>query len=300
MPSKKVTLTGMRKREELTAWLFISPIVLGIFIFQLYPTIFSFFISFTTWNLLTPPKWVGFSNYLALFTNDRFIKNTMTNTATYALWTVVLGLVLGLIFAALLNQDIRGKYLYRAIYFVPVVAPTVAIAILWQVLYEPNFGVFNGILRMIGVKGPNWLGNSTWAMRSIIFEAIWAGLGFTILIFLAGLQGISQEYYEAAEIDGANFVQKFLFITLPLLSPTTFFLLVTGVIGSFQVFDIPYIMTNGGPGNATQMVIMYLYNLAFTTQRMGMASAVAAIVFLVIILLTIMNFRISKKWVFYE
>ena len=153
---------------------------------------------------------------------------------------------------------------------------------------------------MIGVKGPNWLGNSTWAMRSIIFEAIWAGLGFTILIFLAGLQGISQEYYEAAEIDGANFVQKFLFITLPLLSPTTFFLLVTGVIGSFQVFDIPYIMTNGGPGNATQMVIMYLYNLAFTTQRMGMASAVAAIVFLVIILLTIMNFRISKRWVFYE
>ena len=300
MPAKKVTLTGMRKREELTAWLFISPIVLGIMIFQLYPTIFSFFISFTTWNLLTPPKWVGLSNYMALFTTDRFFKNTMTNTATYAVWTVLLGLFLGLIFAALLNQDIRGKYLYRAIYFVPVVAPTVAIAILWQVLYEPNFGVFNGLLRMIGVKGPNWLGNSTWAMRSIIFEAIWAGLGFTILIFLAGLQGISQEYYEAAEIDGANFVQKFLFITLPLLSPTTFFLLVTGVIGSFQVFDIPYIMTAGGPGNATQMVIMYLYNLAFTTQRMGMAAAVASIVFIVIIALTIINFRISKKWVFYE
>jgi len=301
MPSKKATLTGMRKREELTAWLFISPIVLGILIFQVFPTLFSFVISFFSWNLLNwPPKWVGLGNYVGLFTSDRFFKNTLSNTATYALWTILLGLALGLFFAALLNQDIRGKFLYRAIYFVPVVAPTVAIAILWQVLYEPNFGVFNGILRIVGVKGPNWLGNSTWAMRSIIFEAIWANLGFSILIFLAGLQGISLEYYEAAEIDGASFVQKFFFITLPLLSPTTFFLLVTGVIGAFQVFDIPYIMTGGGPGNATQMVIMYLYNLAFTTQRMGIASAVAFIVFLIIIFLTIINFRMSKRWVFYE
>jgi multiple sugar transport system permease protein len=171
---------------------------------------------------------------------------------------------------------------------------------LWQWLYEPNFGVLNGILRMIGIHGPNWLGNTTWAMRSVIIEAIWAGLGFNILIFLAGLQGIPQEYYEAAEIDGANAIQKFFSITMPLLSPTTFFLLVTGVIGGFQVFDIPYIMTGGGPANATQMVIMYLYNNAFTIQKMGLAAAISFIVFLLIISLTIINFRISRNWVFYE
>jgi multiple sugar transport system permease protein len=300
MLNKKPTLTGMRKREELTAWLFITPVVLGILIFQLYPTLFSFYISFTRWNLLSPPKWIGLANYVELFTTDRFFLNTMSNTATYALGTVFIGLALGLIFAVLLNQELRGKYIYRAIYFVPVVAPTVAVALLWQLLYDPNFGVFNSLLRMVGIHGPNWLGNTTWAMRSIIFEAIWAGLGFTILIFLAGLQGISTEYYEAAEIDGANAVQKFYYITMPLLSPTTFFLLVTGVIGAFQVFDIPFVMTQGGPANATQMVIMYLYNNAFTIQKMGLAAAVAFIVFIVIIGLTVINFRLSKRWVFYE
>jgi multiple sugar transport system permease protein len=300
MPDKKASLTGMRRREEWTAWLFISPIVLGILIFQFYPTLFSFYISFTQWNLLSPPKWIGAANFVELFTTDRFFANTMSNTATYAVWTVSLGLLLGIFFAALMNQEIRGKYIYRAIYFVPVVAPTVAVALLWALLYEPNFGVFNGVLRMFGVQGPNWLGSTVWAMRSIIFEAIWAGMGFTILIFLAGLQGISTEYYEAAEIDGANGFQKFYFITVPLLSPTTFFLLVTGVIGSFQVFDIPFVMTHGGPANATQMVILYLYNNAFTYQKMGLASAVALIVFIVIIILTFINFRFSKRWVFYE
>jgi multiple sugar transport system permease protein len=300
MPSKKASLTGMRRREELTAWLFISPVVLGILIFQLYPTLFSLYISFTRWNLLSPPKWAGVTNYVELFTTDRFFFNTMRNTTTYAIWTVLFGLIMGLFFAVLLNQEIRGKYVYRAIYFVPVVAPTVAVALLFQWLYEPNFGVINGMLRMVGVQGPNWLGSTAWAMRSVISEAIWAGLGFNILIFLAGLQGIPQEYYEAAEIDGANPIQKFFSITFPLLSPTTFFLLVTGVIGAFQVFDIPYIMTGGGPANATQMVMMYLYNNAFTIQRMGLAAAVSFIVFIVIIILTAINFRISKRWVFYE
>jgi multiple sugar transport system permease protein len=290
----------MRKREERTAWLFITPVVLGVLIFQFYPTLFSFYISFTQWNLLTPPKWIGVANFVELFTTDRFFFNTMKNTATYAVWTVVAGIALGLFFAVLLNQDIRGKYFYRAIYFVPVVAPTVAVALLWQWLYEPNFGVLNGLLRLIGIKGPNWLGNTVWAMRSVIFEAIWAGLGFNILIFLAGLQGIPTEYYEAARIDGANAWQNFYYITVPLLSPTTFFLLVTGVIGSFQVFDIPFVMTGGGPANATQMVMMYLYNNAFTIQKMGLAAAVAFIVFVVIILLTIINFSLSKRWVFYE
>ncbi len=300
MPGKKLSLSGMRRREERLAWLFIAPAILGVLIFQMYPTLFSFYISFTRWNLLSPPKWIGLANYKELFTTDRFFFNTMVNTATYTFWTVIAGLLLGIFFAVMLNQDIRGKYLYRAIYFVPVVAPTVAVALLWQWLYQPNFGIFNALLRMVGITGPNWLGNTTWAMRSIIFEAVWAGLGFNILIYLAGLQGIPQEYYEAAQIDGANAFQNFFYITVPLISPTTFFLLVTGVIGGFQVFDIPFVMTGGGPANATQMVVMYLYNNAFVIQKMGLAAAVAFMVFVAIILLTVINFRISRRWVYYE
>ena len=294
------TLRGRRRLEELTAWLFISPVVLGILIFTVYPVLFSLYVSFTRWNLISAPKWRGVGNYVELFTNDRFFYGTLRNTAIYAVGTVTVGIALGLFFAVLLNQGIRGQLVYRAIYFVPVVAPTVALALLWGYLYSPNFGLFNSLLRMIGIQGPNWLGTSKWALPSVMFEAIWAGLGFTIVIFLAGLQGISQEYYEAAEIDGANFIQKFYYITMPLLSPTTFFVLVTGVIGALQVFDLPYIMTGGGPANATQTVMMYLYALAFRLQKMGLAASLGYILFIIIMILTFINFKVGRKWVFYE
>ena len=300
MFGKKRTLTGMRRLEEVTAWLFIAPVLLGVLIFQLYPTLFSLYISFTRWNLLSPPKWIGFKNYIDLFTTDRFFLGASENTAIYGLGTVTAGIVLGLFFAVLLNQGIRFKFFYRAIYFVPVVAPTVAVSLLWAWLYDSQFGVINGVLRMISIKGPNWLGSTQWAMPSIIIEAIWAGLGFNIIIFLAGLQGISQEYYEAAEIDGASGIQKFFTITLPLLSPTTFFILVTGVIGAFQVFDVPMIMTGGGPANATQTVVMLVYSNAFRIQKMGLAAAISYIIFVAILILTFINFRTSRKWVFYE
>lgn len=295
-----VSFSRLRRQEELMAWLFIAPVVLGVIIFQIYPTLFSLVISFTRWNLLTPPKWVGPANFIELFTADRVFFKTMLNTTLYVLGVVVPGMVLAIIFASFLNTNIRGKTLYRAIYFIPVVAPTVAVALLWQWIYEANFGVLNSILRMIGIQGPSWLGSTRYALLSIIIEAIWAGLGFSIVIFLAGLQGISKDYYEAAEIDGANAIQKLIHITLPLLSPITFFVVVTGVIGAFQVFDIPFVMTLGGPANATQMVVMYLYVNAFRIQKMGLASALAYVIFLVIIVLTFLNFRLSKRWVFYE
>ena len=300
MFGKKTTLTGMRRLEEWTAWLFITPVVLGVMIFQLYPTLFSLYISFTRWNLLSPAKWIGPQNYIELFTTDRFFAKASANTFWYGVGTVFAGIVLGLFFGVLLNQGIRFKYIYRAIYFVPVVAPTVAVALLWSWLYDSQFGIINGLLRMVSIKGPNWLGSTQWALPSIIIQAIWAGLGFNIIIFLAGLQGISNEYYEAAEIDGANPFQKFFNITLPLLSPTTFFILVTGVIGAFQVFDVPFIMTQGGPANATQTVVMLVYSNAFRIQKMGLAAAISYIIFLIILVLTFINFRVSKKWVFYE
>lgn len=297
---RKRTLTGMRRLEEWTAWLFITPVILGVLIFQLYPTLFSLYISFTRWNLLSPAKWIGFKNYIELFTTDRFFPKAATNSLLYGLGTVAAGIGLGILFAVLLNQNIRGKFLYRAVYFVPVVAPTVAVALLWAWLYDSQFGIINGLLRLIDIKGPNWLGSTQWALPSVIIQAIWTGLGFNIIIFLAGLQGISSEYYEAAEIDGASPFQKFFNITLPLLSPTTFFVLVTGVIGAFQVFDVPFVMTGGGPANATLTVVMYVYQNAFRIQKMGLAAAVSYIIFIVILILTFINFRVSKKWVFYE
>jgi multiple sugar transport system permease protein len=300
MTTKKSTLRTQERYEERLAWLFVLPVVLGIGIFQVYPTLFSLYASLTRWNLLTPPHWVGLRNYGELFTTDRFFFQTMRNTGTYTLGVVVPAMILALFFAILLNQEIQGKYIYRAIYFIPVIAPAVAVALLWGWLYEPNFGIINSALRAVGIAGPAWLGSTKWAMTAVIIESIWAGLGFNIVIFLAGLQGISREYYEAAAMDGAGFFRQFYSITLPLLSPVTFFILVTGVIGTFQDFTVPFIMTGGGPAGATQLVVMYLYGLAFRLQNMGTASAVAYVVFLVIVTLTVLNFLLARRWVFYE
>ncbi|MCB0110648.1 MAG: sugar ABC transporter permease [Caldilineaceae bacterium] len=296
----KSTFSRQQRQEERLAWLFVLPVVLGIGIFQIYPTAFSLYASMTQWNLLTPPRWIGLYNYVDLFTTGRFFFQTMQDTGVYTLGVVVPAMIIALFFAILLNSDIRGKYLYRAIYFVPVIAPAVAVALLWNWLYEPNFGIINSALRVIGIQGPAWLGSTKWAMRAVIIEAIWAGLGFNIVIYLSGLQNISREYYEAASIDGAGFFHQFFYITLPLLSPVTFFILVTGMIGTFQDFTVPYIMTGGGPAGATQLVVMYLYGLAFRLQNMGTASAVAYLVFLVIVVLTALNFLLARRWVFYE
>jgi multiple sugar transport system permease protein len=296
--AKSVSLKGMRRREERMAWLFITPVVLGILIFQVYPTIFSLYASFTSWNLITPPRWVGVDNYVTLVTTDRFFFKSLWNTTRYTLGVVLPSMAIALFFASLLNQNIRFKHTYRAIYFVPVVAPVVALALLWGWLYEPNFGIINSVLRTIGIKGPSWLGTTTWALRSVIIMAIWAGLGFQIVIFLAGLQGISQEYYEAAAIDGANAWQKFVRITYRCSRPSLFVLVTAS---SARSRTSPRLGADqGGPANSTQLIVMYLYGLAFRLQRMGLASAVAYSVFIVIVGLTILNFILSKRWVFYE
>jgi len=297
---KTQTLSGLRRWEERLAWLFVAPVALGILIFQVYPTVFSLYISLTEWNLVRAPRWVGIGNYVELFTRDRYFFKILGNTATYAVGTVLPGIVVSILFALLLNQKIALRFTYRAIYFVPVVAPTVALGLLWQWIYEPNFGILNSVLKFIGIQGPAWLGSTQWAMRAMIIFSIWRNLGFGIVMFLSGLQNISPEYYEAAAIDGANAVHRLFRITLPLLSPVTFFVLVTDTIGALQVFDAPYILTRGGPANATQTAVMYLYAKAFQMQHMGLASAVAYILFVGIMCLTILNFGLGKRWVYYE
>ena len=300
MAATTSSLSKLRKREERLGWLFVTPVVLGILIFQLYPTLFSLYVSFTEWNLLTPMRWIGGRNFVDLLTNDRNFLPALTNSFVYALGTVIPGLALALVFAVLLNQNITGRNVYRTIYFVPVVAPTVAVAILWSWIYEPDFGILNFLLSIGGIEGPAWLGSSDWAMTAVIIMSIWHGLGYNIVIFLAGLQSISPDFYEAAAIDGASGLHKFWYITLPLLSPVTFFALVLAVISAFQVFTAPFVMTAGGPANATLTVVMQLYKEAFQFQRMGLASALAYILFVIIVGLTLVNLYLQKIWVFYE
>jgi multiple sugar transport system permease protein len=294
------SLSKLRRREERLAWLFVTPIVLGILIFQLYPTLFSLYVSFTEWNLLTPMRWIGGRNFVDLFTVDRNFGPALYNSFVFTIGTVLPGIALALVFAVLLNQNITGRGVYRAIYFVPVVAPTVAVALLWAWIYEPDFGILNWWLSLVGIEGPKWLGSSDWAMFSVIVMSIWQGLGYNIVIFLAGLQAISPDLYEAAAIDGASGIRKFWHITLPLLSPVTFFVLVLAVIGAFQVFAGPFVMTAGGPANATLTVVMQLYKEAFQFQRMGLASAMAYVLFVIIVGLTLANLYLQKLWVFYE
>lgn len=294
------SITKLRRHEERVAWLFVTPVVLGIAIFQLYPTLFSLYVSLNEWNLLRPMRWVGMRNFVDLFTTERNFMQALTNTFVYAAGVVLPGLALALIFAVLLNQKIKGQALYRNIYFIPVVAPGVSVAILWGWIYEPSYGILNFLLSLVGIDGPAWLGDSQWAMAAVIIMSIWHGLGYDIVIFLAGLQSISNDFYEAASIDGASGLQQFWHITLPLLSPVTFFVLVLSVISALQVFTAPFVLTNGGPVNATLTVVMHLYREAFQYQRMGMASAVAYVLFVFIVGLTLVNFYLQKKWVFYE
>ena len=301
MKGRGEKLSPARRREERNAWLFVLPIVIGILFLSVYPVIFSLYTSFTRWNLLTPPIWVGLDNYITLFTRDPFFIPTLRNTVTYALGTVIIGMMLSLSAAMLLNRKLKGVSIFRAIFFMPVIVPTAAAALAWVWIYDSSSsGILNAFLKFFNVAPVPWLTNGHYALPSIVIEAIWASFGLNTVIFLAGLQNIPDMYYEAAELDGANGWNKFIHITLPGISPTSFFVLVTSVIGAIQVFDVPFVMTNGGPANATQMIVMYLYNNAFRLQRMGTASAMGYIVFMVILILTFINFRLEKKWVFYE
>ena len=294
------TFRNMRLLEEINAWAFVTPAVIGVIFLQVFPTLFSLVASLTDWNLISSPNWVGLNNYLSLFKTDPFFGQTLRFTFIYSCSIIFIAIPLSLFIALMLNQKIVGKTFFRLVLFLPVIIPTASAALAWRWMYEPTSGILNQILRAIGLAPVPWLTNTHTAIWGIIIEAIWANLGLNVVIFLAGLQNISQVYYEAAEIDGAGDWQKFRHITLPLLSPTTFFVLVIGVINALQAFDIPYIMTNGGPANSTQTVVMYLYTNAFRLQRMGLASAIGYLVFIIILVLTFLNFRLEKKWVFYE
>jgi len=290
---------GPARRENLAGYAFISPWVLGFLIFTAGPILASLVLSFCSYDVLHPVRFVGLDNYASLPSDSLFWKS-LANTL-WMVGAVPLGMAVGLGVALLLNMNVRGQKFYRTAYYLPAVVPIVAASILWIWLLQPQFGLVNAMLRYVGIRGPQWLQDPDWSKPALILMGLW-GAGAGMIIWLAGLKGIPRELYEAAEIDGAGVLSRFAHITLPMLSPYIFFNLIMGVIGAFQVFTNAYIMTDGmgGPVDSTLFYVFALFNHAFRYFRMGYASAMAWILFLIIMALTMINWRLRKRWVFTE
>jgi multiple sugar transport system permease protein len=291
-------LQRMRAREAIHGYIFMLPAILGLLIFLLGPIVVSLYLSFTRYDLLTPPQWIGLGNYQTLF-KDPLFWQSLRVSALYSVISVPLGLAFSLLAAVLLDQKMRGIAIFRSIYYLPTVISGVGVAMLWRWMFNSQYGVINVLLGKLGIDGPSWITDERWALPALIFASLW-GIGGTMLIFLAGLQGIPTELYEAAEIDGAGRFRQFLAITVPMLSHVTFFNLVLGIIGALQNFTDAFVMTGGGPNNATLFLTLYLYRNAFLYLNMGFASAVAWVLFLIVLMLTLAVFRSSPLWVFYE
>jgi multiple sugar transport system permease protein len=289
----------LRRREALWGYLMIAPMIVGLGVFFYFALGTSFFISLTDWDLLTAPIWQGFANYSELLSSETF-RNTLWNTARFTLLNVPLGLLVSLLLALALNTKIRFRGLYRLIFFLPVMTRPVAISIVWQWIYNPDFGLLNAFLKIFGVERIRWLNDPNTAMTSLVIMSVWMGAGYGMVIILAGLQNIPRDYYEAAQVDGANGFQLFRKITLPLLTPTLFFNVITSSISSLQVFDIIYTLTKGGPLETTRSIVYNIYDDGFRFFRMGDATAAAWILFVIILVITIIQFRVQRYWVHYE
>lgn len=287
------------RSEALAGYVCILPWILGFVCFVAGPIVASLIISFMKWDIVTPSKWAGLSNYTKIFTNDPDFIQSMKVTVVYAAVTLPLGLVLGLAISLLLNMKIRGMNIYRTLFYVPAVLPGVAVTLLWVWIFNPEFGLVNYILSLVGIHGPRWFFSPRWALPGLMLMSLW-GVGGGAVIYLAGLQNIPPHLYEAAEVDGASRWQRFWKITIPLLTPTLFFQLVMGLIGSFQAFVASYVATGGGPLKSTFFYMLYIYNTAFRSLRMGYGSALAWILTILILLITIAVFRSSPHWVYYE
>jgi multiple sugar transport system permease protein len=282
------------------AWLFLAPTILGLAVLSAGPIIASFGISLTDWDLLSPAEFVGLDNFASLFSNDRFLL-ALRNTAFFTLTSVPLGLILGLGLALALDQPIRGIAIIRTAYFLPVVTSTTAIALVWLWIYSPQGGLLNAILGVFGIPPEKWVSDPFWSMPSIVVMSVWQGLGTSVIIFLAGLQGIPQEFYDAAAVDGAGRWARFRHVTLPLLTPTIFFTGILAFIGAFQVFDQVYVLARPGePSRSTITLVYFIYESGFDNFKMGLAAAASWILFLIVAILTILYFRSQRRWVHYQ
>ena len=293
---------GRLVREEMVAgYLFITPAILGLFFFIILPILASLVLIFLNYDLLTPPSWIGFENITRLATDKRMFL-IYRNTFFLVLGATLLNNLLGFLLAVGVNRAMPGvlRYGLRTSIFFPVLTTTASLAVVWRFLLTQDRGVVNYLLQQVGLDPIPWLSSSTWALVSVILYDVWKSCGFLMVIYLAGLQGIPDIYYEAARIDGANRFQLIRYITLPLLSPTAFFATVISLIGAFQIFDNVWVLTKGGPGDASRVIAIYIYEKAFKGFEMGYASAISFTLFLILITLTLVQFYGARKWVHYE
>jgi multiple sugar transport system permease protein len=297
-PQTRFRLSGQGRLERRWGIVLAMPAILGFVIFTIGPMIASFFFSLTDWTIGGSPSFVGVDNYRTMAGDELFWKSLFVTTY-YTLATVPLLLVVGFVLALLLNQQVRGLSFWRTIYYLPTLVPAVASAVLWIWIFNPDFGLFNSALRQISAPTSQWIYSEAAAVPSLVIMSTW-GFGNAMVIFLAGLQGVPRHLYEAVSIDGGGAWQRFRHVTLPMMTPTIFYNLVTGVIGTFQVFNQAYVMTQGGPNNATLFYIFYLYRTAFTESAMGYASALAWVLFMIIMVITFFLFQNARRWVYYE
>jgi multiple sugar transport system permease protein len=291
----------LSRQETIWGFVFLAPTGVGFIIFVLGPMFGALGISLLDWDLMTPPRLTGLSNYVTLFSDER-LHRVLANTVLFVIGDVTLNMVLGLGLALLLKRKIIPlfSYLARLSFFFPVIVSISSVAAVWIFFFQKDLGVINYYLSLLGIPKTPWLSSSQWALRAVIFLDVWKNVGFYAMVFLAGLHNIPAHFYEAARVDGANDGQVFRHITLPLLTPTIFFSMVIALINAFQVFTQAYILTRGGPGDASRTVVMYIYEQGFRFFEMGYASAVAVLLFVVIAALTLLQFRTSQRWVFYQ
>ncbi len=290
--------SALARREALTFYILITPWFVGFLVFLAYPMLRSLYLSFTSYNLLSPPEWIGLRNYERIFADADFWQSLRV-TLLYALGSVPGGTLIALALAVVLSQNLRGVNVWRTIFFIPSILSSIAVAVLWLFIFRPEGGLLNLILGVFGITGPDWLSSEQWALPALIIMSWWS-VGGQIVIYLAGLKGIPDSLYEAAEIDGANDSQKFRYVTLPMLSPTIFFNVVLATISALQIFDAGYVLTRGGPNKATLFYVLNLFTRAFQMAQMGYASALAWILFIIIMGITLLVIRSSSVWVYYE
>ena len=292
---------GKNERKNLIAGiLFASPVLLGFLIFNVGSMIASAYFSLTDYSIASTPNFIGFSNYKTLFSgNDPFFYKSLAVTTYYVFFSVPVDVIFALLMALLLNQEIKARPLFRTIFYLPTIVPAVASSMIWIWMMDPDLGLFNQILNSMGLPPGKWLFAENTVIPSLVLMSLWT-TGSTMVIFLAGLQGIPRQLYEAIEVDGGNSMCKFWYITVPMITPTLFFNFVMGLINGFQVFNQAYIMTNGGPNNASLFYVFYLYREAFSNFNMGNACAIAWVLFIIISILTLVVFKTSDKWVYYE
>ena len=296
----KKKMSKSQKRDIRDGYLFLLPNICGFLLFTAFPVVFSLALSFFDWNVLTPAKFVGIDNFKTMFTSDPLFLKSLLNTLAFVVLYLPLNIVISLLLAQCLSGRMRGVYVYRMLFFLPLLCPMVAVANIWKWIYQPAYGLLNGTIRAIGITGPNWLGAANIAMISVVLMSVWAGMAYNMIIFIAGIKGIPSQLFEAAAIDGANGVQRFFKITIPMLSPTLFFNVVMTLITSFQVYDQVFIMTTGGPMNATKTLVYHIYLNGFQFFKMGYASAMSWILFAIIFLLTLIQLKMQNKWVTYD